>query len=238
MEQETNLETGNNGWIKIHRKILNNPIATKPTYLALWVHLLLLANHNEGKQFIWNSEIVKQEAGQFITGRKNLSAQSGIPESTIEDILKLFEKLELIRQQKTTKYRCITILKWNLYQKSDNKATTKQQQSDTIKNYNNYKNTNIYTPDFEEFWNSYPKKIAKSKAYQEWKKLSEADYIKIKEDIPKRKLDKKWIEGFVKDPERYLKYRQWEDDIIKAKQDSLKIESGKYNNIKKITINQ
>lgn len=139
MEQEHNLETGNNGWIKIHRKLLENPIASNPNYLALWIHLLLLANHDEGKQFIWNGEVITQKAGQFITGRKKLSQQSGISQTTIERILTFLEKSKIIGQQKNNKYRLITILKWNLYQKVDNKRTTDGQQTDTIKNYNNNK---------------------------------------------------------------------------------------------------
>lgn len=123
----------NSGWIKLHRKLLDNPISRKPAWCALWVTLLLLANHDNRNKFIWNGKEIEQKAGEFVTGRKALSEQTGIPESTIEDILKFLENSCQIRQQKTTKYRLITIVKWNEYQETDNKATTKQQQSDTIK---------------------------------------------------------------------------------------------------------
>lgn len=137
-----------NGWIKIHRKLIEHPISRKPNHLALWIHLLMMANHKEDNGFIWNGEIIKQKEGQFITGRKELSRQTGIPESTIEGILGGMEGGEgrgygLIRQQKTTKYRVITILKWKDYQKSDNKPTTDGQQTDTINNTKKYKN-NIF----------------------------------------------------------------------------------------------
>lgn len=128
-----------NGWIKLHRKLLENPIMKRPLWAWLWVVLLLKANHKETKM-IWNNNIIIVKEGQFITGRKELSKTSGIPESTIEDILKYLENSLQIRQQKTTKYRLITIVNWKDYQKPDNKATTKQQQSDTNKNDNNEKN--------------------------------------------------------------------------------------------------
>jgi len=36
------------GWIKLYRKILENPIATKDTdYFAVWIYLLLKATHKE-----------------------------------------------------------------------------------------------------------------------------------------------------------------------------------------------
>ena len=134
-----------NGWIKIYRKLLDNPISSKPNYLALWVHLLLMASH-EDTDFIWNGNVIKLKKGQFVTGRKQLSHRTGIKETTIERVLDLYEKCGKIGQQKTTKYRLITILKWNEYQVVDSKRTTNGQQTDTFKKYKNNKNINsIYS---------------------------------------------------------------------------------------------
>lgn len=129
-----------NGWILLHRKILDNPIYRKPAWLCVWITLLLLASHKDKDDLIWNGNPIKLKKGQFITGRKKLKDLTGIAESTIEDILKYLEIQQQIQQQKTTKFRLITILKWDKYQKrdikSDNRATTEQQQSDTINNVN------------------------------------------------------------------------------------------------------
>ena len=123
--------------------MLNNPLLSKPLWAWLWIVLLLKANHEENKM-IWNNSVVVVKEGQFITGRKELSRQTSIPESTIEDILTYLENQHQIQQQKTTKYRLITIVNWKDYQhnqqQSNNRATTKQQQSDTNKNDNNVKN--------------------------------------------------------------------------------------------------
>ena len=132
------------GWIKLHRKILENPISKKPTYAWLWVYLLLKANHKE-ERFIWNNTETTIKEGQLLTGRKNLSLETGIPETTIERALEYFEKNgHQIRQQKTTKFRIITILNWSIYQqeniKTDNKRTTNGQQTDTNKNDKNEEN--------------------------------------------------------------------------------------------------
>jgi len=138
MEQNLEKGIGGNGWVKIHRKIMDKGYYKHSAYVHLWLHLLLLANHKEA-EFMWNGKIEKTKSGQFITGRINMSQDTGIPQSTIEDILKVFENDGQIRQQKTTKFRLITILNWSSYQQSDNKATTEQQQSDTNKNNNNNK---------------------------------------------------------------------------------------------------
>lgn len=99
---------------------------------------------------MWNGGVLDISEGQFITGRKQIALDTGLKESTIEDILNFLEKQQQIRQQKTTKYRLITIINWNEYQHSDsvsdNKATTKQQQSDTNKNDKKVKNDKNNTP--------------------------------------------------------------------------------------------
>ena len=108
------------GWIKLHRKLSKKAFYDKPNYLALWVHILLSANHEEN-EFMWNGKVISVKKGQFITGRKQLAIQSGIPETTVERLLTFFEKERQIGQQKTTKYRLITIYKWHEYHKKSNK---------------------------------------------------------------------------------------------------------------------
>lgn len=74
-----------------------------------------------------------------------------------------------------------------------------------------------YTDEFESFWSLYPKKVNKPKTFDVWKSLNESEMRSVVLDVPKRKADDKWVNGFVKDPERYLSHRQWEDDIVRPK---------------------
>ncbi len=135
------------GWIKIHRKILSKSWWSKPKYVHLWIHLLLKANHSP-KEFLWNGKEILIQRGQFITGRKELSNETGISQTTIENILKTFEIGQQIGQQKTNKYRLITVINYCEYQdvgqdigqQADNKRTTNGQQMDTNKNDKNDKN--------------------------------------------------------------------------------------------------
>lgn len=126
-----------NGWIKLHRKLVDKGYYKKSQYVHLWLHLLLSANH-KAKEFMWNNQIILIKEGQLITGRKQLSEDTGIPEGTVRDILEFLETQHQIHQQKTTKYRLITIVKWEDYQKdtskSTNRAPTEHQQADTNKN--------------------------------------------------------------------------------------------------------
>ena len=127
------------GWVLIHRKLKDKGFYNKSCYVHLWIHILLSANHKP-KEFMWNNNTIIVKEGQFITGRKELSKVTGIPETTIERILEYLEKEHQIGQQKTTKYRLITVVNWKEYQIKDNKRTTNGQQTDTNKEYNNVKN--------------------------------------------------------------------------------------------------
>jgi hypothetical protein len=126
-----------NGWIKLHRQMVDKGFYTKSQYVHLWIHLLLSANH-EPKEFMWNGNIILVKEGRMITGRKQLSHETGIPESTVTDILIFLEKQHQIQQQKTNKYRLITIVNWIKHQTSDRKSnntpTSSQQHADTNKN--------------------------------------------------------------------------------------------------------
>jgi len=132
------------GWIKLHRKFIDSSFYKKSAYVHLWVHLLFLANSAE-KQILWNGKILKIEEGQLLTGRKALSKDTGIPQTTIERILDTMENLGKIGQQKTNKFRLITIRKWHQYQNVDIKRTSNGHQTDTIKNKENKENTTSKT---------------------------------------------------------------------------------------------
>lgn len=71
----------------------------------------------------------------------------------------------------------------------------------------------ILWPDFKDFFDLYNKRCGKPSAEREWKKLSQKDREAVMEALPgyiAAKPDK----TFRKDPERYLKTRAWEDEII------------------------
>ena len=90
-----------NGWVKIHRKLIEKGYYKKSKYVHLWIHILLKANHKE-KEFLWNDKLVKIKRGQFLTGRKQLAEETGINESSIERILKMLENEHQIENKKRT----------------------------------------------------------------------------------------------------------------------------------------
>lgn len=133
----------NKTWIKLYRKIKEKGWYQDSECVHLWVHILIKANHEE-KEFMWNGSFKKTKRGEFITGRKKLSLETGINESKIERVLKLFEKEQQIEQQKNNKYRLIKVLNYNNYQSREQQMniqrTTGEQQANTYKELRkNYK---------------------------------------------------------------------------------------------------
>lgn len=136
------------GWIKIHRKILENPIICKDSdYLAVWIYLLLNATHKEIPALFKGKKIILQK-GQLITGRKSMASQLKISESKIFRIINDFKSEQQIEQQTSNKNSLISILNWDKYQQIEqqneqqmnSKRTTDEQQVNTNKNVKNDKN--------------------------------------------------------------------------------------------------
>ena len=143
------------GWIKIHRKMLENPIICKDSdYLSVWIYLLLNATHKEIPA-LFKGEKITLHPGQLITGRKSMSNKLKISESKIYRIINEYKSEQQIEQQTSNKNSLITILNWNKYQQSEqqneqqmnNKRTTTEQQLNTDKNVKN--DNNIYLFNFK-----------------------------------------------------------------------------------------
>ena len=70
----------NEGWIMLHRQLLDSPIIKKPSYCHLWVVLLLKAAH-KGTDFIWNNRKQTLLSGQLLDpGIIQVSFQPVFPE--------------------------------------------------------------------------------------------------------------------------------------------------------------
>lgn len=138
----------NKGWIKLHRSLQDKAFVRDPEKLALWIHLLMMANHTEREE-MFAGKPMKCKPGQFTTGRKQLAEATGIDESKIRRILDYFEKNEQqISQQTSNKNRLITIKNWGFYQleeeddqqigqQVDNNWPTSGQQLATLKELKN-----------------------------------------------------------------------------------------------------
>lgn len=136
------------GWIKLYRKTLDNPIITKDSdYLAVWIYLLLNTTHKD-YDVLFKGKRITLKRGQLITGRKSIAEKLKIDENKVQRILKTLENEHQIEQQSSNKNRLITIVSWDKYQQDEqqneqqlnNNRTTIEQQVNTNKNVKNIKN--------------------------------------------------------------------------------------------------
>ncbi|WP_179088649.1 hypothetical protein [Paenibacillus amylolyticus] len=150
------------GWIKLHRKTLDNPVVCKDAdHLAVWMYLLMNATHKEHPAVFAGEKIILQP-GQLITGRQKIAEKFSVNESKVQRILKKFEIEHQIEQRTSNNKRLISILSWADYQSSEqqneqqmnNKRTTDEQPVNTNKNVKNLINisTTTTTEPLQDVW--------------------------------------------------------------------------------------
>ncbi len=222
-----------NGYISLHRQILENPLSCKPNYLAVWIYLLLKANYKP-KKIIWNNETIDLKPGQFIGSILQISEHFSISTATVSYILNYFESEGMLKRKSTKKFTLFEIINYDKYQKVENrkssesienkglgsgqgaevenKLKTNRKQIETTNKDNKDNNISIVQNEFERFWNLYDKKVSKEKSFKLWKKLKTEDKREIFKSLPeyvKATPDKQYR----KNPDTYLRNKAWKDEI-------------------------
>ena len=128
------------GFVSVHRKLMNNPIWSDPHYVKLWMYCLFQASHKQHEQLVGNN-MITLERGQFITGRHSLAddLNSGMKpkqklnEKTWFRYLNNLEKWGMLTIKSTNKYSVVTIDKYDFYQTPGNNydQQTDQQMSNS-----------------------------------------------------------------------------------------------------------
>ena len=130
-----------NGWIKLHRKLIDWEWYTNPNVFRLFIHCLLKANHKDKK---WQGIIIK--SGQFATGLNSLKKELKISTQSIRTSLDKLKSTHEITIKSTNKFSIISINNWEDYQQLTSKLTNNQQttnkQLTTNNKCNELKNVN------------------------------------------------------------------------------------------------
>ena len=115
----------NNGYIKIHRSMLNWRWYTNPNTFRLFFHLLLTANY-EPKDF----ETITVQRGQRIVSIQKLSEELNVSVRSIRTALNHLKSTNEVTIETTTKYSIITVNNYDLYQSATNVLTNDRQTGD------------------------------------------------------------------------------------------------------------
>ena len=129
---------GTGGFVKIHRKVLNNPVLDDPWYQGAWVALLLLAGYDKHEALPKNNKPhlhppVHIKPGQLAVSQRWLADEWNTDRNRVRRFLKRLEEAGMIvtrnptrkvtrkpthqtTQEKTHLYTIITICNWGRYQ--------------------------------------------------------------------------------------------------------------------------
>jgi len=169
--------------------------------------------------------------GQFIFGRASASKKLNMNQNTIWKRMQKLKNMRNLTIESNSKYSVISIVNWDTYQgsekesnsKSNSQVTARQQPGNTNKNVKKVKE-DIYTSNFLLFWEAYPRKIGKGKAFENYQKIKQPrpslkiilDAIEIQ-----NKLDN-WSDlRFIPHPATWLNQRRWEDELMPVNKKTL-----------------
>lgn len=187
------------GWLKIHRKILENFLWEDRPFSRgqAWIDLLLMANH-EDKKVMFGGNVVEIKRGQKITSIRTLCDRWGWSNSKVKYFFQQLKHEKMLDYKSDAKKTVYTIVNYNDYQefkedKNDTETTLKRNKNDTEtkqkhtnkndkndkndKNiFNNLSNDKLFVPLIEK-WNELPDTISKistlKKDTQRFKMLSQ-----------------------------------------------------------------
>jgi len=135
------------GWITIHRKIVDWEWFSKGNTFHVFMFLLLKANHKPNR---WQGVDIKR--GQLITGRDKIASKLNISVQSVRTSLARLKTTGEITVESTNKNSLVTIVNYEEYQikpeavtskptsNATNQQPTNNQQSTTNNNENNNKN--------------------------------------------------------------------------------------------------
>lgn len=218
-----------NGFILLHRDILNWRWFKNANTFRVFIYLLLQANY-EPHDF----ETMTIGRGQLVTSYPKISDVLGITEAQARTAVKHLKATGEITVKQTPKFSVVTVNNYDLYQsfnsQNDSQITGEKQSSNSQMTAMEYSKTkqqsnkiNITTTPsngagegFDEFWKAYPKKVAKTQALKAWSKLKPNAELQqvIISALERQKQSVQWQKDngqFIPYPATWLNGKRWED---------------------------
>lgn len=105
------------GWVKIHRQLLQNELWTRKPYSygQAWIDLLLNASH-EKFSLVFHNMKIDLLPGDIVTNQQNLSSRFGWKRQMCRTFLLTISATNMATITTTPKYTRISINNWSKYQ--------------------------------------------------------------------------------------------------------------------------
>lgn len=113
------------GWIKLHRELLDHWIYKDSEYLKVWIEMLIRARYwDEPSKELIGDQLVKVERGEFIFGRPKWSSRLGISEQRLKTLITKMIKEDMIEPiQKFPRFTLYRIKNYEKFNQQDNQQT-------------------------------------------------------------------------------------------------------------------
>ena len=110
------------GWIKLHRSIIDSAVFSDADVLKVWIWLLCNVAYDD-HDVVYLGKVIPIKKGQIITGRQKLSQQIGMSEGKIYRATNILKSLGNISVKSNNRYSIITVENWLKYQSDFPKFT-------------------------------------------------------------------------------------------------------------------
>jgi hypothetical protein len=107
------------GWVKLHRQVLENGWLTNPELWTFWSYCMLKASYQEHTHLVGDKQ-VKLLPGQFVFGRNKAAEDLKTTVSKIRTCIKNLKKMKNVTIESTNKYSILTVVNWRIYQGHEN----------------------------------------------------------------------------------------------------------------------
>lgn len=217
------------GWVSLHRDIINWEWYDDVNTCRVFIHCLLRANHEPAK---WRG--IDIDRGQFISSVSKLALETSLSVKQVRTSLGKLNKTGEVASEGRTQHTVFTIKNYDKYQ-SSGKPNGKPKASDgqakgkrgaTNNNNNNEDNEDnenkkekIIEDSFGDFWDSYHKKQGRAQALKAFKSAIKREGIKEIERFSemlitdcKQRVSAKQFGFDNLNASTYLNNNRWEDD--------------------------
>ena len=151
-----------NGWIKLHKSIMDNWVWSDAVALRAWLDLLMSVNYVK-KKILFDGELISIEKGQIMTSIRKLADKWDCTPRKAGKLLQCFVDDQMIELKKTKRGTLLTVVNYSIYQDERNTADYTASTTESItadhtasiqhKNIKNNKEIkNIYVDSVEEIF--------------------------------------------------------------------------------------
>lgn len=147
------------GWVKLYRRLVDNPRFKDGDWLRVWMWMLMTATHKP-HDVLFKGERITLNPGQFTAGRLQIAEKTGVSDAKVYRVIETLKSEQQIEQRISNACSLYTILNWVEYQQTEQQneqplnihRTTTEQPVNTKQEGEEYKNKKKALPLDDEAW--------------------------------------------------------------------------------------